>query len=248
VETDAEAGPRYASDWNVIVAELQAMAEEALGSRSAKVKEILARADRSRAGIEAAINDVSQVALVFVDASRLQALAFAMRSRVAARIGLPAPTVSPQLEADAEAAPMHLSDWNVIVAELQKMADETLGNRSSTVRKILDSADRSHPGIDAAINDVSQVSLLFVDASRLQALASAMRTRVAQRTGSPPPVAGPGASLGQPASKPPPAPGEKLMDTIADNGGCLGNSAFLLLLSCLIATAVLIASALNITS
>ena len=74
------AGPQF--DSNSIVAELQAMAEDALGNRARKVKDILGAADPSLAGIEAAIDQIPSISLLFVDSSRLEQLAQEMRARL----------------------------------------------------------------------------------------------------------------------------------------------------------------------
>ena len=73
-------GPQL--DWTAIVAELQAMAEDALGNRARKVKDILGAADPSLAGIEAAIDQIPSISLLFVDSSRLEQLAQEMRARL----------------------------------------------------------------------------------------------------------------------------------------------------------------------
>jgi hypothetical protein len=69
-------------DWTSIVAELQAMAEDALGNRARKVKDILGAADPSLAGIESAIDQIPSISLLFVDSSRLEQLAQEMRARL----------------------------------------------------------------------------------------------------------------------------------------------------------------------
>jgi Domain of unknown function (DUF4388) len=69
-------------DWSPVVAELQAMAEDALGNRARKVKDILGAADPSMGGIEAAIDQVPSISLLFVDSSRLESLAHEMRARL----------------------------------------------------------------------------------------------------------------------------------------------------------------------
>jgi hypothetical protein len=78
------AGPQL--DWGAIVAELQAMAEDALGNRARKVKDILGAADPSLAGIEAAIDQIPSISLLFVDSSRLEQLAQEMRARLKAHL------------------------------------------------------------------------------------------------------------------------------------------------------------------
>jgi len=69
-------------------------------------------------------------------------------------------------------------DWAAIVAELQAMAEDSLGNRARKVKDILGAADPSIPGIEAAIDQVPGISLLFVDSSRLEQLAQEMRARL----------------------------------------------------------------------
>jgi hypothetical protein len=69
-------------------------------------------------------------------------------------------------------------DWAAIVAELQAMAEDALGNRARKVKDILGAADPSLPGIEAAIDQIPSISLLFVDSSRLEQLAQEMRARL----------------------------------------------------------------------
>lgn len=69
-------------------------------------------------------------------------------------------------------------DYGAIVAELQSMADDALGNRARKVKDILGAADPSVPGIEAAIDQIPTISLLFVDSSRLEQLAQEMRARL----------------------------------------------------------------------
>ena len=69
-------------------------------------------------------------------------------------------------------------DWGSIVAELQAMAEDSLGNRARKVKDILGAADPSLPGIEGAIDQVPSISLLFVDSSRLEQLAQEMRARL----------------------------------------------------------------------
>jgi hypothetical protein len=73
---------RVQANWDVVVAELQATTEEALGNRSRKVKDVLASAERSQAGIESAINQIPTISILFVDSSRLEALAADLRAKL----------------------------------------------------------------------------------------------------------------------------------------------------------------------
>ncbi len=83
----------------------------------------------------------------------------------------PAPTTPPR------AAGPDL-DYAAIVAELQAMADDALGNRARKVKDILGAADPSIQGIESAIDQIPSISLLFVDSSRLEQLAQEMRARL----------------------------------------------------------------------
>ena len=78
----SRSGPGQQLDWTSIVAELQAMAEDALGNRARKVKDILGAADPSLVGIESAIDQIPSISLLFVDSSRLEQLAQEMRARL----------------------------------------------------------------------------------------------------------------------------------------------------------------------
>ncbi len=69
-------------------------------------------------------------------------------------------------------------DFAAIVTELQAMADDALGNRARKVKDILAAADPTVPGIEAAIDQIPSISLLFVDSSRLEQLAQEMRARL----------------------------------------------------------------------
>jgi hypothetical protein len=69
-------------DWEQVLQDLQTMAEEALGNRARKVKDILAAAERSQAGVEGAISQIPNISLLFVDSSRLELLAKDMQAKL----------------------------------------------------------------------------------------------------------------------------------------------------------------------
>src|SRR5713101_2456144 len=87
-----------------------------------------------------------------------------------------APSVAPTTPPSNSAGPQ--LDWGSIVAALQAMAEDSLGNRARKVKDILGAADPSLPGIEGAIDQVPSISLLFVDSSRLEQLAQEMRARL----------------------------------------------------------------------
>jgi hypothetical protein len=70
-----------------VIGDLQAMTEDALGNRSRKVKDVLGSAERSRFGIEAAIDQIPSISILFVDSSRLEALAADLRAKLRSYIG-----------------------------------------------------------------------------------------------------------------------------------------------------------------
>lgn len=74
-------------DWDAVIADLQATTEEALGNRARKVKDVLAGAEHSRAGLESAIDQVPTISILFVDSSRLEALAADLRAKLRAHLG-----------------------------------------------------------------------------------------------------------------------------------------------------------------
>ncbi|HET9780251.1 MAG TPA: DUF4388 domain-containing protein [Candidatus Dormibacteraeota bacterium] len=88
----------------------------------------------------------------------------------------PPPAVAPTTPPRSGGGPQ--LDWGAIVAELQAMAEDALGNRARKVKDILGAADPSLPGIEAAIDQIPSISLLFVDSSRLEQLAQEMRARL----------------------------------------------------------------------
>jgi hypothetical protein len=97
----------------------------------------------------------------------------------------PQPVTMQQAAPPAAPAPMHNvgiqpggTDWEAILEDLQQATDEALGNRSRKVKDILASADRSQAGIEAAIDQIPEISILFVDTARLEQLAGELRSRL----------------------------------------------------------------------
>jgi hypothetical protein len=88
------------------------------------------------------------------------------------------PTLSPRAEAPPSAAFGAPPDWEAVVADLQGMSDKALGARSRKVKDLLGGAERSQPGLEQAVAQVSQISLLFVDSALLVKLEQDMRARL----------------------------------------------------------------------
>jgi len=88
----------------------------------------------------------------------------------------PSPHVAPTAPPRPAGGPQ--LDMSSVVTELQAMADDALGNRARKVKDILSAADPSIAGIEAAIDQIPSISLLFVDSSRLEQLAQEMRARL----------------------------------------------------------------------
>jgi hypothetical protein len=70
------------------------------------------------------------------------------------------------------------ADVEQLVAELMQMTDEALGNRARKVKDVLAAAERSRPGLESAIDQIPGISILFVDASRLESLSNDLRAKL----------------------------------------------------------------------
>ncbi|MGH7912147.1 MAG: DUF4388 domain-containing protein [Candidatus Dormibacteraceae bacterium] len=79
--------PGQQPDWDAVLNDLQQYSDEALGTRSRKVKEALAASDRSQEGIEQTIDQIPQISILFVDAPRLEQLAEELRQRLRNHLG-----------------------------------------------------------------------------------------------------------------------------------------------------------------
>lgn len=73
---------QVAGDWDAVIVDLQQITEEQLGNRARKVKDLLSAAERSRAGIQSAVDQIPTISILFVDASRLEALANDLKARL----------------------------------------------------------------------------------------------------------------------------------------------------------------------
>jgi hypothetical protein len=69
-------------------------------------------------------------------------------------------------------------DVEQLVAELMQMTDEALGNRARKVKDVLSAAERSPAGLEGAIDQIPGISILFVDASRLESLSNDLRAKL----------------------------------------------------------------------
>jgi hypothetical protein len=85
--SSAPAAVGVAGDWEAVIADLQQITEDQLGNRARKVKDLLGAAERSRAGVQSAIDQIPTISILFVDASRLEALASDLRARLEAYAG-----------------------------------------------------------------------------------------------------------------------------------------------------------------
>jgi hypothetical protein len=86
-----ESDPAAPPDWTALLDDLHALAVASLGKRSQKVINVLAAADQSETGIEAAIDQIEGMRVTFVDPLRLADLADAMRVVLATHTGQPLP-------------------------------------------------------------------------------------------------------------------------------------------------------------
>jgi hypothetical protein len=117
-------------------------------------------------------------------AMRPQPQAYAPPAASAAPVYAPAPAPPPIAAPPPQAytppppANIQAGDWEAIVTDLQQITEDQLGNRARKVKDLLGAAERSRAGIQSAIDQIPTISILFVDASRLEALASDLRGRL----------------------------------------------------------------------
>ena len=90
----------------------------------------------------------------------------------------PSPVAEPQQVQDAPSSGRPAPNWDAVVEELQGLADKALGARSRKVKDLLGSAERSRDGVESAVAQVSQISLLFVDSALLVKLEQDMRAQL----------------------------------------------------------------------
>ena len=95
-----------------------------------------------------------------------------------ARAEAPPPVAEPQPFQEAPASGRPAPNWEAVVEELQGLADKALGARSRKVKDLLGSAERSQAGVESAVAQVSQISLLFVDSALLVKLEQDMRAQL----------------------------------------------------------------------
>jgi hypothetical protein len=99
-------------------------------------------------------------------------------SAVSAYGGNPAPAATAPTEPSIPMPGGKSLDWESVIEDLQGMADRALGARSRKVKDLLGSAERSQAGLEHAVSQVSQISLLFVDSALLMKLEQDMRARL----------------------------------------------------------------------
>ena len=84
----------------------------------------------------------------------------------------------PAAAAPEPAAGKPAPDWEAVVLDLQGMSDKALGARSRKVKDLLGSAERTQAGVEGAVAQVAQISLLFVDSALLVKLEQDMRAQL----------------------------------------------------------------------
>ena len=90
-----------------------------------------------------------------------------------------AATAIPAIQPAANGAPAAASgdtvDWPTLINEMAGRADAVLGTRSKKVKELLYATNHSRDDVDATIDRISELSIMFVDPSKLTALADDMR-------------------------------------------------------------------------
>lgn len=105
------------------------------------------------------------------------------RSLAVPPAALPGATQPAVLPTPTPLQPGQQPDWDAVVADLQQYSDDSLGTRSRKVKEALAASDRSREGIEATLDQVPQISILFVDQPRLEQLAEELRLRLRKHLG-----------------------------------------------------------------
>jgi uncharacterized protein DUF4388 len=96
-----------------------------------------------------------------------------------AQPGAPGQAAATALYAPSGQIPQQVAgDWDAVIVDLQQITEEQLGNRARKVKDLLSAAERSRAGIQSAVDQIPTISILFVDASRLEALANDLKARL----------------------------------------------------------------------
>lgn len=95
----------------------------------------------------------------------------------------PSPSQTSVLASPTPVQPGQQPDWDAVVADLQQYSEESLGTRARKVKESLAASDRSKEGIEATLDQIPQISILFVDQPRLEQLAEELRLRLRKHLG-----------------------------------------------------------------
>lgn len=80
-------------------------------------------------------------------------------------------------------------DWDSLIAELQAIATDSLGNSASVPKDLLARATRTAEGVSSAIDSIANLQFVLVEPSDVVNLTYVMRARLAARAGlAPPPI------------------------------------------------------------
>ena len=88
-----------------------------------------------------------------------------------------APKKPPRPEPETAAAPT--VDWASVINEMAGRADAVLGTRAKKVKELLYATNHSRTDVDGTIEKISELSIMFVDPSKLTSLAEDMRQMAA---------------------------------------------------------------------
>jgi hypothetical protein len=66
-------------------------------------------------------------------------------------------------------------DWGAILSQMAGRADAALGTRSKKVKELLNASGHSREEVESTIERISELSIMFVDPSKLAGLADEMR-------------------------------------------------------------------------
>jgi hypothetical protein len=73
-------------------------------------------------------------------------------------------------------------DWAAILSQMAGRADAALGTRAKKVKELLNASGHNREDVESTIERISELSIMFVDPSKLAGLADEMR-RIAADVG-----------------------------------------------------------------
>jgi hypothetical protein len=90
------------------------------------------------------------------------------------------PAATPDFDAGPNGADVEAVDWAAILSQMAGRADAALGTRAKKVKELLNASGHNREDVESTIERISELSIMFVDPSKLAGLADEMRRIAAE--------------------------------------------------------------------